>query len=111
LRFLGSELRLIFGRRRNLAGMAVLASVPILLAIAVKVSTPGDEGRGPDFLSAITGNGLFVALASLSIEIGLFLPLAVAAISADAVAGEANIGTLRYLLTIPVQRTRLLAVK
>ncbi|GAA1250265.1 ABC transporter permease [Oryzihumus leptocrescens] len=111
LRFLGSELRLIFGRRRNLAGMAVLASVPILLAVAVKVSTPRDDGRGPDFLSAITGNGLFVALASLSIELGLFLPLAVAAISADAVAGEANIGTLRYLLTIPVQRTRLLAVK
>jgi len=42
---------------------------------------------------------------------GLFLPLAVAAISGDAIAGEANLGTLRYLLTIPVRRTRLLAVK
>lgn len=111
LRFLRSELHLIFGRRRNIAGMAVLASVPLLLAIAVKVSTPRSDGRGPDFLSSITGNGLFVALASLGIELGLFLPLAVAAISADAVAGEANIGTLRYLLTIPVERTRLLAVK
>ena len=34
-----------------------------------------------------------------------------AAISGDAVAGEANLGTLRYLLTVPVQRARLLAVK
>ena len=39
------------------------------------------------------------------------MPLAVAAIAGDAVAGEANIGTLRYLLTAPVQRGRLLVVK
>jgi ABC-2 type transport system permease protein len=110
-RFLRSELHLIFGRRRNLAGLGVLAAVPILIAVAVKVSTPRSDGRGPDFFAAITGNGIFVALAALGIELGLFLPLAVAAISGDAVAGEANLGTLRYLLAIPVSRTRLLAVK
>jgi ABC-2 type transport system permease protein len=110
-RFLRSELRLIFGRRRNQAGLLVLAAVPVLIAIAVKVSTPGRGGDGPDFFSSITENGLFVALASLTIELGLFLPLAVAAISGDAVAGEANLGTLRYLLTVPVQRARLLGVK
>jgi ABC-2 type transport system permease protein len=109
-RFLRSELRLIFGRRRNQAGLAILALVPIMIAVTVKVSTPR-AGRGPDFFTQITSNGLFVALASLSIELGLFLPLAVAAISGDSVAGEANIGTLRYLLTVPVNRTRLLAVK
>jgi ABC-2 type transport system permease protein len=110
-RFLRSELRLIFGRRRNQAGLLVLASVPVLISIAVKVSSPGRGGDGPDFFSSITENGLFVALAALTIELGLFLPLAVAAISGDAVAGEANLGTLRYLLTVPVQRARLLAVK
>lgn len=110
-RFLGSELRLIFGRRRNQAGMAVLASVPVIVAVAVKLSSPGEGGDGPNFFSSITENGLFVALASLSLELGLFLPLAVAAISGDAVAGEANIGTLRYLLVVPVQRARLLGVK
>src|SRR4051812_20763956 len=110
-RFLRSELRLIFRRRRNLAGLAVLAAVPVFIAIAVKVSTPGRDRGGPDFFSSITENGLFVALAALTIELGLFLPLAVAAISGDSVAGEANIGTLRYLLTVPVQRARLLAVK
>ncbi len=109
-RFLRSELRLIFGRRRNQAGLLVLAAIPVAISIAVKVSSPG-EGDGPPFLSSITENGLFVALTALGIELGLFLPLAVAAISGDAIAGEANIGTLRYLLTVPVQRARLLAVK
>jgi ABC-2 type transport system permease protein len=110
-RFLRSELRLIFLRRRNLAGLVVLAAVPVLISITVKVSSPGRGGEGPDFFSSITENGLFVALASLTLELGLFLPLAVAAISGDSVAGEANIGTLRYLLTVPVQRARLLGVK
>jgi ABC-2 type transport system permease protein len=109
-RFLASELGIIFGRRRNLAGLAVLAVVPIIVAIAVKVSAPSGGG-GPDFLSAIVGNGLFVALAALTLELPLFLPLAVASIAGDSVAGEANIGTLRYLLTVPVGRTRLLVVK
>ena len=110
-RFLSSELRIIFGRRRNIAGLCVLAVVPIILAIAVKVSNPGGSDGGPDFVSAILGNGLFVAIAALAVELPLFLPLAVATIAGDSIAGEANIGTLRYLLTIPAGRTRLLAVK
>jgi len=109
-RFLRSELRLIFGRRRNQAGLGILAAVPVILGIAVKVSAPR-PGRGPDFIASITSNGLFVALAALTLELGLFLPLAVGMIAGDSVAGEANIGTLRYLLTVPVHRTRLLAVK
>ena len=109
-RFLRSELLIIFGRRRNLAGLGVLAVVPIILAVSVRASSPGGGG-GPDFLSAITGNGLFVSFAALAVELPLFLPLAVAAIAGDSVAGEANLGTLRYLLTIPAGRTRLLAVK
>ena len=109
-RLLRSELRLIAGRRRNQMGLLVLAAVPIVMAVAVKVSEPG-PGRGPDFLSSITSNGLFVPLAALGVEIGMFLPLAIAMLAGDAVAGEANLGTLRYLLTVPVDRTRLLAVK
>jgi ABC-2 type transport system permease protein len=109
LRFLGSELGLIFRRRRNLAGLAVLAVVPIILAVAVKSS--GGGGGGPDFVDAIVGNGLFVAFAALTVELPLFLPLAVATIAGDSVAGEANLGTLRYLLTVPAGRTRLLVVK
>jgi ABC-2 type transport system permease protein len=111
-RFFRSELRLIFGRRRNQAGMVALAAVPVIIAIAIRVTdAPTDGAEGPGFFSSITGNGFFVALAALGVEIGLFLPIAVAAIAGDSVAGEANSGTLRYLLTVPVGRNRLLAVK
>ena len=109
-RFLISELGIIFGRRRNLAGMGVLAVVPVIIAIAIRVES-GAQGPGADFIIGIAGNGLFIAFAALILELPLFLPLAVSAISGDAVAGEANLGTLRYLLTIPAGRLRLLVVK
>jgi len=114
LRFLRSELQIVFGRRRNLALLGVLAAIPVLLAIAIKVSSDDDDGGGgggPGFFEAITSNGLFVAFAALAATLPLFLPLAVAAASGDAIAGEANQGTLRYLLTIPAGRTRLLLTK
>ncbi|MEV8503934.1 ABC transporter permease [Actinoplanes sp. NPDC051475] len=112
-RFLLSELRLIAVRRRNQVGLAALAAVPVVLAVAMKVSAPDgrDSGRGPDFFQQILGNGFFVALAALGVELTLFLPIAIAMLAGDAVAGEADQGTLRYLLTVPVGRTRLLAVK
>lgn len=113
-RFFRSELMLIFGRRRNWAGLAVLAAVPLIIAVATKIWPPsggGGGGEGGGFFDEITSNGLFVALAALTVELPMFLPLAVAAIAGDAVAGEANLGTLRYLLPVPVQRTRLLLVK
>ena len=109
-RFLRSELKIIFGRRRNIAGMGVLAALPVILAVSIRLSSSG-QGGGPDFISGIAGNGLFVAFAALALELPLFLPLAVSAISGDSVAGEANLGTLRYLLAIPAGRTRLLVIK
>ena len=116
-RFLRSEVKLIYGRRRNIAGMAVLAVVPIIIAFAVRYSGSGRGGGGGGgggeggFIGQATNNGLFVGLVALTVELPLFLPLAVAVVAGDAVAGEANVGTLRYLLARPVQRTRLLAVK
>jgi len=108
-RLFRSELWLIFGRRRNWVGLAVLCTVPILINVASKISD--STNGGPDFFASITSNGLFAALAALALELPLFLPIAVAAISADTIAGEANLGTLRYLLAVPAGRTRLLAVK
>jgi ABC-2 type transport system permease protein len=106
-----SEIRLIVGRRRNQMGLLVLAAVPVLITFALKFSQPRGERGTSDFFAAATSNGMFIALAALTIEIGLFLPLAVAVLCGDAIAGEANTGTLRYLLTVPVHRTRLLGVK
>jgi len=111
-RLLRSELGLIMGRRRNQMGMLVLAALPVVLAVAVKLTAPNREGHDAgDFLVQATANGLFVPLAALTLEMTLFLPMAIAMLSGDAIAGEANLGTLRYLLTVPVNRTRLLAVK
>jgi hypothetical protein len=82
----------------------VLAAVPVLISVSVKSSLSQPGRDAPDFFRSITDNGLFVALAALTIEIGLFLPLAVSVVAGDSVAGEANLGTLRYLLTVPVTR-------
>jgi ABC-2 type transport system permease protein len=107
---LGSELRLVFGRRRNMAMLLLLTAIPVFIGIAVKMSTPR-PGEGPPFISELTNNGLFLAFTALAICLPVFLPLAVAVVAGDAVAGEAGAGTLRYLLSIPVARGRLLAIK
>src|SRR5262249_24477539 len=113
LRLLRSELRLIFLRKRNLALMAVLAAIPVLLGIVLKISAPsgGGGGDGPAFIGQVTSNGVFLALVSLVVELTLIMPLAVAVVSGDSIAGEAAHGTLRYLLTVPAGRTRLLGIK
>jgi ABC-2 type transport system permease protein len=41
----------------------------------------------------------------------IFLPVAVAVVAGDSIAGEAGSGMLRYLLARPVSRTRLLVAK
>jgi ABC-2 type transport system permease protein len=113
LRLLRSELGLVFGRRRNQALLAVLAAVPVLLGIVLRVSSPqpGGGGEGPAFLGQVTGNGVFLAFLTLVVELTLILPLAVAVVAGDSVAGEAGRGTLRYLLAVPAGRARLLGIK
>jgi ABC-2 type transport system permease protein len=106
-RFFASELLMIFRRRRNIALLFVLAAVPVLIAVSVKLS--GHHDRGDSIFGGITDNGLFAALAALLVVMPLFLPLGVAVVAGDAIAGEANTGTLRYLLAVPVGRGRLLA--
>src|SRR3954453_13327716 len=109
-RLYASEVRLILGRRRNQALLAVLGIVPLMIGIAVNASTPRG-GDGPPFLGQITGNGLLLVFTALTVCLPLFLPLVVGVVAGDTIAGEAGLGTLRYLLTVPVTRGRLLAVK
>ncbi|AJT66254.1 hypothetical protein T261_4611 [Streptomyces lydicus] len=118
LGLLRSEIGMTFRRWRTLALLAVLAGVPILVGIAVKIET-GDGGPaghgggdgGPAFLSQVTNNGLFLVFTSLAVTLPFFLPMAIGVIAGDSLAGEANAGTLRYLLVAPAGRTRLLLVK
>jgi ABC-2 type transport system permease protein len=84
--------------------------IPVFIGVAVKVSNPRG-GDGPPFLDRITGNGLFLVFTAITVSIPFFLPLVIGVVSGDSVAGEAGLGTLRYVLTVPVPRGRLLAVK
>lgn len=113
LRFLRSEVSLVLSRRRNLVMLGVLALLTVLVGVGVKVASGGsaDAGGGPGLFSSITENGLFLAFASLLASLPTFLPLVVAVVAGESVAGEASSGTLRYLLVTPVDRTRLLVVK
>ncbi|MFD8566531.1 ABC transporter permease [Streptomyces sp. NPDC059639] len=118
LGLLRSELTTTFRRWRTLALLAVLTGVPILIGVAVKIETSdgsgiggGGEGGGPAFIAQITNNGLFLVFTSLAATLPFFLPMSVGVIAGDAIAGEANAGTLRYLLVAPAGRTRLLLTK
>lgn len=112
LALLASETAVLFRRKRTWAMLAALAAVPVLIAVALRVtSADGGSGRGPAFIASITQNGLFVSLTGLVVSIPLFLPLTVGVVAGDTIAGEANLGTLRYLLVAPAGRLRLLLVK
>jgi ABC-2 type transport system permease protein len=108
-----SELGLVFRRRRNQALLVFLGAIPVLIGVAVRLSShTGDGGNdGGSFINQVAGNGVFLSVAALFFLLPLILPLAVAVVAGDTIAGEASIGTLRYLLTVPAGRTRLLAVK
>jgi ABC-2 type transport system permease protein len=114
---LRSELATTLRRGRTLALLGVLAAVPVLIGIAVRIQTSDGspagprDGGGPAFLSQVTNNGLFLVFAALAVTLPVFLPLTVGVVAGDAIAGEAGAGTLRYLLVAPAGRTRLLLTK
>jgi ABC-2 type transport system permease protein len=118
LRFFTSELRVTFFRRRNQLLLLVAALFPLLIGIGLKAAAPhGDGGgNGPGsgsaaFFNQLAGNGVFLTFIALSLLLILVLPVLVAVVAGDSIAGEAGYGTLRYLLAVPAGRTRLLVVK
>ena len=112
LDFLASELVVMFTRRRTWAMLGAIALIPILLGLAVYLSADRlAPGEGPPFVDRVTQNGLFTGFAAMLLAMPLFLPLTVSVVSGDTIAGEAGLGTLRYLLISPVGRLRLLMVK
>jgi ABC-2 type transport system permease protein len=106
------ELRKTFRRPRTWVTIAVLNALPVLVAVLLVLTDLAPRpGEGPPFLSAVLRNGALYPLAALAIVLPLFLPIAVAVVAGDSIAGEAQAGTLRYLLARPVGRTRLLVAK
>jgi ABC-2 type transport system permease protein len=107
---LRSELSLVFRRTRTLVVLGILALTPVLLAVAWWVG--GDPvGTGPLVLADPSGSGLLTGVFTLAPCVPLLLPLAVAVVAGESLAGEAAAGTLRGLLVAGTGRTRLLLVK
>jgi ABC-2 type transport system permease protein len=93
---------------------AAVGGIPVVIVVAMKLSPPPASGGGedaPPFLLQILTNGLFAPLTGLAVVQPFFLPLATGLFAGDAIAGEAQNGTLRYLLVRPVRRTRLVLTK
>jgi ABC-2 type transport system permease protein len=106
------ELVKLARRPRSWVSIALLCGLPILVAVFVAVThLAPPPGQGPVLLSAVLSNGSLYPAAALAIVLPIFLPVAVAVVAGDTIAGEAGSGMLRYLLARPVGRTRLLVAK
>ncbi|HEU5473835.1 MAG TPA: ABC transporter permease [Actinophytocola sp.] len=106
------ELRKLMLRPRMWLSVLLLCLLPALVAVFVATADfPPPPGQGGAFLSAVRRNGSLYPAAALALVLPVFLPLAVAVLAGDAVAGESASGTLRYLLVRPVGRTYVLLAK
>lgn len=106
------ELFKLVRRPRTWLVIGMLVALPTLVAVLLAITHLGPRlGTGPPFLSAVLSDGTLFPLAALGVVLPLLLPIAVAVLGGDAIAGESQTGTLRYLLVRPVGRTRLLVAK
>jgi len=112
------EIFKIFRKPRTYIAFAVIALIIILIQVALKFG--GEEyvglmlsGMGNSFEDIPTKNilnGYLVCFIILNLLL-IHVPILVALVAGDAVAGEANMGTLRLLASKPVSRVQLLIVK
>ena len=106
------ELGKLFRRPRTYVLTGLLCLLPLIVAVFLATTRiPPPPGQGGAFLSAVLSNGALYPAAAMALVMPVFLPVSVAVLAGDAVAGEAAAGTLRYLLIRPVGRTRLLVAK
>jgi ABC-2 type transport system permease protein len=118
----GVELVRQVRRRRTQLSALVLLALPVIIAIAFELSSGGDSnggsgqgqtGRagGPSLVRLATVGATNFALFTEFASVGFLLVVIVALFCGDTVASDASWGSLRYLLAIPVPRTRLLRQK
>ena len=106
------ELMKLARRPRNWVSLALLCALPVIVAVFVAVThLVPPPGQGPTLLSDVLASGSLYPAVALAIVLPVFLPIAVAVVGGDSIAGEASSGMLRYLLARPVGRARLLTAK
>ena len=106
------ELKRQLTRRRTQITLGLVVLLPVLLWVAFQLAKPGPSSTGslsPVDLAKTSGPNftVFALFASAS----FLLVVVVALFFGDTVASEASWSSLRYLLAIPVPRTRLLRQK
>ncbi|MDB5196737.1 MAG: transporter permease [Flaviaesturariibacter sp.] len=116
LTLLRIELFKIFKKPRTYIAFGAIAAIIALIQIALYV----DGQTYVQFaLSSLEGtfdingriiNGYFVCFVVLQTLL-IHVPLLIALVAGDSIAGEANMGTLRLILTKPVSRNKLLLAK
>jgi ABC-2 type transport system permease protein len=111
------ELYKIFRKPRTYIGFIAIAVIVLLIQLALKADGPTWLKlmfSGMDDMFAIQDgnvlNGYFVCFLVLNTLL-IQVPLLVALVAGDLVAGEANLGTLRLLLTKPMGRGEVLLAK
>ena len=105
------ELYKLVRQRRTLFGLGAMALVPVLFVAALEITREGPpEGEAP-FATQLLENGLVVPLVTLAFATFVLLPLVVAFVAGDAVAGEVSAGTLKTVLSRSVGRTELFLSK
>src|ERR1041385_7198557 len=114
------ELFKIFKRPRTYIAFGAIAAIVFLFQIAlwfdgktyielILSNIDASFDFSDDFKDRLL-NGYFVCFAVLNILL-IQMPLLVALIAGDSIAGEANMGTLRLSLTKPVSRVQYMLVK
>jgi ABC-2 type transport system permease protein len=99
-------------RTRTLVVAFLLVGLPTLIVIAINARgnrRDGDSGEG--LFRIAQQSGFLVPAAVLSAMSGFLLVVIAGTFAGDSVAGDANWGSLRYLLMRPVPRGRLLVAK
>ncbi|MCA0144686.1 ABC transporter permease [Blastococcus sp. LR1] len=110
---LSVELRRQFTRRRTLGVYLLMAALPLVLIAALKLGAneEAESNSRINLVDVATSSGLNFTLFVLFATTGFFLVVVYALFFGDAVATEAQWGSLRYALATPVPRMRLLRQK
>src|ERR1700747_3605314 len=96
------ELVKLVRRPRSWVSIALLCGLPVLVAgfVAVTHLAPA-PAQGPALLSAVLSSGSLYPAAALAIVLPIFLPVAVAVVAGDSIAGVVGSGALRVPLCPP----------
>jgi ABC-2 type transport system permease protein len=92
--------------------LGVLAVLPVIVRVALLIGgRPAASSSTTDLTALAQASGGTFAAFVLVLTGGFLATLVAALLFGDLIAGEASRSTLKYLLTVPVPRLRLLGVK